>query len=504
MFCKNCGAENPDGAKFCRKCGAPLTAADSGAGNENSTAGGEGWSSSDDIWNQDQNAAGQGQSADSSGQQDSGYGQNPEGSAQQDYDYFSQQGQNQYSNGGGQPAGGSGGGDQKNPGSTMAVVSLVLGIVGIVLCCIPVLGLIIGVVGLIFAILAKKKNGNKSGVRTGGLICSIIATVIGVIYLIYFIVVGVTAYNIYKNILGGDSAATEEIEEAVEEEEEEETEAAEETEEEEDADAEEDVSDAQEITFESLTAVDNDDCSIVITGITADSDWGFTVDLELENKTDGELTFSLDDSYVNSLYYGVSLYENVTAGNSAVTTLEFNDTEALLYDGVDDVEEIGLGDVTDIALVFDVFNEDYDDVANETTHIYPYGQENASSYVRDSADTDTVLADTDDFALTVIGCEYDSDWEEYNIMVYIENKTDETLNYTVYDASVNGYMCSPYWGTYIAGGCSAYDTVSWYAEDLEEIGITDPESEIESIELELEIYTDSYEDIYDETVTLNP
>ena len=26
MFCRNCGAENTDGAKFCEKCGKPLDA----------------------------------------------------------------------------------------------------------------------------------------------------------------------------------------------------------------------------------------------------------------------------------------------------------------------------------------------------------------------------------------------------------------------------------------------------------------------------------------------
>ena len=63
---------------------------------------------------------------------------------------------------------------------TLAVVSLVLGIVSLVVCCCS--GLFstpFGIGGIICAVLSKK-NG-KSGMATAGMICSIIGVVFGVI-----------------------------------------------------------------------------------------------------------------------------------------------------------------------------------------------------------------------------------------------------------------------------------------------------------------------------------
>lgn len=65
----------------------------------------------------------------------------------------------------------------------MAVASLVLGIISLVFACIPGtgwLGGIIGVVGIILGALGRKDPAKK-GMATGGLVCSIIGAVLGLI-----------------------------------------------------------------------------------------------------------------------------------------------------------------------------------------------------------------------------------------------------------------------------------------------------------------------------------
>lgn len=65
----------------------------------------------------------------------------------------------------------------------MAVASLVLGIVSLVFACIPGfgwLGGIIGIVGIILGALGRKDPAKK-GMATGGLVCSIIGAVLGLI-----------------------------------------------------------------------------------------------------------------------------------------------------------------------------------------------------------------------------------------------------------------------------------------------------------------------------------
>ena len=101
-----------------------------------------------------------------------------------DYNYGTPQNQDGYkSNSGG--------------GSWMAVVSLILGIISIVLCCIWYISLIAGVVSIVLAILYNKNNG-RNGMSTAGLVCSIIGIILA-IAIIVIAALGIAA-------LGGLSA----------------------------------------------------------------------------------------------------------------------------------------------------------------------------------------------------------------------------------------------------------------------------------------------------------
>lgn len=66
------------------------------------------------------------------------------------------------------------------------IASLVLGIIGIpACCCYGVPGIFFGIIGMILAIVGNGKN-KGSGVGIGGLVCSILALLFGIIATIYF------------------------------------------------------------------------------------------------------------------------------------------------------------------------------------------------------------------------------------------------------------------------------------------------------------------------------
>lgn len=66
------------------------------------------------------------------------------------------------------------------------IAGLVLGIIGIpACCCYGVPGILFGLIGLILAIVGNSKN-KGSGVGIGGLVCSIIALIFGIIATIYY------------------------------------------------------------------------------------------------------------------------------------------------------------------------------------------------------------------------------------------------------------------------------------------------------------------------------
>ena len=84
----------------------------------------------------------------------------------------------------------------------MAVASLVLGIVSLVIGAIfPYLGIygaIAGVVGIVLAVLAKKK-GEKKGMATAGLVCSIIGLVLCVVLYIACAAAAAPANDLLQN-----------------------------------------------------------------------------------------------------------------------------------------------------------------------------------------------------------------------------------------------------------------------------------------------------------------
>ena len=265
----------------------------------------------------------------------------------------------------------------------------------------------------------------------------------------------------------------------------------------------------EEITFESLTVMDNDDLSIVITGIEADKNWGFTLDAEIENKTsDTSYWVYIETGYVNGVQFDPYFDDTVTAGNSAVEIIDFSGDilDDYGYYSVDDYEEFGITDITDMEMTFVVADDEtWETAYEETVNVYPYGEENAVAYERESQDTDIVLVDNDNVSVTVIGYAVDDIWEEYEVQVYCVNKTDQMLYFGTDEGSVNGYMADPYWGNDIAAGKCAFDTIYWEQSELEDIGVSDFENDIESIELVMYAYDESFvNDYIAETVTLNP
>lgn len=75
-----------------------------------------------------------------------------------------------------------------NKANGMQIASLVLGIIGIVASCCYGIGFVFGVIGLILALVGNKQN-KGSGIGIGGLVCSIIAMVFGILMIIYFVII---------------------------------------------------------------------------------------------------------------------------------------------------------------------------------------------------------------------------------------------------------------------------------------------------------------------------
>ncbi len=68
--------------------------------------------------------------------------------------------------------------DNNTADHSYAVISLVLGIIGLVMCCSGTLSIILGVIGLILGIICRK-HGNREGVSLAGIVTSAVALGLG-------------------------------------------------------------------------------------------------------------------------------------------------------------------------------------------------------------------------------------------------------------------------------------------------------------------------------------
>lgn len=252
-----------------------------------------------------------------------------------------------------------------------------------------------------------------------------------------------------------------------------------------------------EISFTEQVVVDNEECLIKITGIEPDDMWGFTLKVLLENKSaEKTYMFSVQSASINAVQCDPFFAAEVAAGKKANEKISFSDEK---------LEENGVGAFTDIELTFRVYDsEDWsaDEVAYETVHVYPYGEGKAVQFVREAQASDNVLIDNEYVTVIVTGYEEDEIWG-YTVNLFLLNKSDKNVMFSVDEASVNGFMADPFYATSVLAGKCAFSSMSWSDSTLEENSIT----EIEEIAFVLRAYDEddwSADDLAKETITLNP
>ena len=105
---------------------------------------------------------------------------------------------------------------------------------------------------------------------------------------------------------------------------------------------------------------------------------------------------------------------------------------------------------------------------------------------------------------TVIIKGYDEDaLLGYGVNVYLENKTDKELMFSLGEVSVNGYMCDPFWARTVSAGKKANEQITFLESDLEANGI----EKVEEISFTLNVYDSGdwlSEYLVKEVFTVNP
>ena len=245
----------------------------------------------------------------------------------------------------------------------------------------------------------------------------------------------------------------------------------------------------------SQVLIDNDDLYFAIKDVRSDAAYGYEWKVYVENRTDKNLMFSFEKVSVNDVMCDPFWAEVINAGkkgNCEITWMR------------DSLQEKQIGDVTRVDFTLNVYNnDDYTEAAlmHDPFTVFPLGEDKASSAVREPAAADLVLVDNDNCSVIITGYEPDNSWG-YAMKLYLVNKTDRDMVFSVDDSSVNGIMCDPFWADIVCAGKTSYSTVLWDKNALDENDIT----EVKEISLPLRVYAD--EDIgnpyVDETFELTP
>lgn len=232
------------------------------------------------------------------------------------------------------------------------------------------------------------------------------------------------------------------------------------------------------ITFEELTVVDNDECAIKITELDPNNTWGYTLKAVLENKSsDKTYMYSVRGASINGVQCDPFFSSDVAPGKKSNNNISFSDST---------MAENGISDITDIEIIFRVYDSNdwlADSVAEETVHIYPYGEDKATIFEREAQDSDNVIIDNDYVTVIVTGYTDDSIWG-YTANLFLVNKTETEVMFSLEDASINGYMIDPFFATSVMPGKCAFKSMSWSDSALEENGI----DTIEEIEFTFKAY----------------
>ena len=231
----------------------------------------------------------------------------------------------------------------------------------------------------------------------------------------------------------------------------------------------------------SQVLIDNDDLYFAIKDVRSDAAYGYEWKVYVENRTDKNLMFSFEKVSVNDVMCDPFWAEVINAGkkgNCEITWMR------------DSLQEKQIGDVTRVDFTLNVYNnDDYTEAAlmHDPFTVFPLGEDKASSAVREPAATDHVLVDDDNCSVIITGYEPDNSWG-YAMKLYLVNKTDRDMVFSVDDSSVNGIMCDPFWADIVCAGAE---------NDI---------TEVEEISLPLKVYAD--EDIgnpyVDDTFELTP
>ena len=212
-----------------------------------------------------------------------------------------------------------------------------------------------------------------------------------------------------------------------------------------------------------LTLFSNDDCALTLDSVGRDAAGDYCWTVRMENKTGGNLVFSVDQVAVNEFEADPCWAENAPAMQTTTSTISWS-TAKLEASGIQSVDRV------DFLLTVSPYKDGTDPIVQETITVYPNGAEAYQPVAFTPDADDAVLVDAPEVFFASTGCDPD-DEKGYTLSVYLENHTGQSLEYTVENVKINGQFFDTYWYRTLDAGKKGFDSMSWLTDEMRSLEI---------------------------------
>jgi hypothetical protein len=238
--------------------------------------------------------------------------------------------------------------------------------------------------------------------------------------------------------------------------------------------------------------LDSETCAFTVTNITVDDIWGYTFSVRCENRSDASQLFKIEDAACRGWLFSPDLTVSVGAGGTKESQFNVWPKE-LTRCGLESLDELRIH-----LTVKDIANYSLEPFADEVLTVYPTGMTAADvtpAPAREAGATDALITDNDDFTFIVCGRDEDNIWT-YNLVLFIENKTERDLTFSWKDVAVNGAPTDALWFYYtVPAGLRACFPIYFDEDSMKAAGV----EAIETVDFNLTVTpSDSFSALYSE------
>ena len=253
--------------------------------------------------------------------------------------------------------------------------------------------------------------------------------------------------------------------------------------------------DELEFSFEETVLVDNDDIYMALQEFDPDGRYGPSFSVELENRTDRPLQFSMTWCAIDEVVCPGYWSEKVAAGKKAYSEISWY-AEDLAANGINYIETVEAG-----LWVYDADDLSADDIydGKVSWSVPNSGTEIPSAELIESENGYDPIVLLRGLDMAFLDFDADSDLGP-TITFLFANRSDMDLTVSAEDVSVNGVMCDPLWAETIPAGKVAYGRCYWWEDDLADARI----DAMETVEMPIEVYDEAtYDTLAEFTIELD-